>query len=465
MSIKISAIIISRNEGSQLEKCINSIQNCTDEVIVIDSSDDTSAEIISNNLGCRYYHKKISNRDIKGFADLRNFGNTISNNEWCLHIDVDEIFPESLLKNIDLIFKNIKEKDKNKEYHAYSFPRINLPFYELYPDYQTRLINKMNTEWIGKIHEKVNIFTKPYEAKHLDDYPIIHKPKNKQNKLQINKRWNNLSTEKHILICSLFRDSEKFINMFLSNLGKLIIYSNKKNIKIDLCFIEGNSTDNTHSILKSWLENTLLKNINYNFKKIDINSSLDRFTSLSILRNMLIKIGLKSYHDYILMIDSDTLPEENLLEQLIESIEINQCDVMAPLVFIENFRTYNDNYMYDTLAYIDNNNNRFDHHHPYNRELIKKDIVKMSSVGTCYLIKPNIYNINDFKDFSITKCYEESINKYPITYDSINEETNEPESEQICFFKKVKRKGYQIYVDKNIKLLHINLENLGLKWH
>ncbi len=458
--IKISAIILTKDEPNYLESCIKHIKPYVDEVIVIDSSVHNSlSEIISNDAECRYYRKKIGDENINGFSDLRNFGNAIADNDWCIHVDTDEIFPNILFDVIDNVITNNKTP-----IWAYAFPRINLPFYEGYPDYQTRLVNRVNTEWINKIHEKVDILTKPHETRQLDHYPIIHIKKSQQEKTDTNKRWLQFRSRK-VVICSLFNNSEYYIHYFLMHLKDLIEYS-EKNIgyKIDLCFIEGNSADSTYSILKDWV-NQLPYTTTYHFNKIDLPESMDRFTKLAILRNMLIKFGLRNYHDYVLMIDSDTIPQKTLLHHLIQSLEANYSDVMAPLVFIEDFRNYKDEYMYDTLAFIDSNNENFKHYYPHNTETTNKDLIKMNSVGTCYIAKSEVYNINDFKDFSITKCYTESHNKYLLSYEGMDTDTNIPTSEQVIFFKKLKQKGFQVYVDSNIKILHINLEKLGMKWH
>lgn len=453
MNTKISVVILTKDEGFNLEHCINHIQKHVDEVIVIDGGDDNLAKTISNNLSCHYYKRKINEDNIKGFGDLRNFASCVAKNEWILHIDVDEMFSDFLFSNIDTIIEQQKS-------WAYAFPRINLPFYESYPDYQVRLVNKMKTEWVNEVHEKLDILVDPVEVIYLDNYPIIHKERPLHQKIQTNKRWLSTGDRKNILICSAFKDSEKFIDRFLNNLLNLIAYSKTKH-DIELCFIEGNSTDFTALRIKNWLQ-SLPEDINYKYKNLHISSKTERFTALSIMRNMLIKIGLKNYHNYVLMIDSDTIFEPSLIEKLITSIEENQCDVIAPLVFIENFKEHSNDYFYDTLAYIDINGINFKHLYPYSKET-KTDIIKANSVGTCYLIKADIYNINDFKDFNIIKCYNESMSKPLILYEGV--EDNKPISEQISFFKKLKRKGYQIYIDKNIKILHVNLEKLGLKWH
>lgn len=460
MNTKISAIILTMDEGNTLKDCIKNIQPHSNEIIIIDSSQNTLDSIIAKDLKCKYYHREIGKNNINGFDDLRNFGNASSSNDWVLHIDVDEIFPDIFFNKIDSI---ITEQKSN----AYAFPRINLPFYELYPDYQTRLINRLKAEWTDHVHEKVDIFTDPAEIICLDNYPIIHKPKNQNDKIKVNKRWSSLNIKRNILICSLFKNSEKFMDRFLNNLLNLINYS-KTNHNIEcnteLCFIEGNSIDNTHEKLKKWLTD-LPDNINYKFKQLNLSTNIDRFTSLAILRNMLIKTGLKSYHDYILMIDSDTIFDKDILVSLVNSIEKNQCDVIAPLPFIEDYKEYKNTYFYDTLAFVDNNDINFNHFYPYSQELKMKNIIKMTSVGTCYLMKADVYNINDFSNFNITKCYRESQSKPLISYEGINNEDNKPISEQVALFKIIKKKGYQTYVDSNIKILHVNLEKIGEKWH
>jgi hypothetical protein len=475
----ISVVILCKDENYQLAKCIagNTLLKFLDNenIIVIDSSTDENLTIekkICEDLHIKFIEKKIGDNSINGISDLRNFGSYMCNTDWIFHIDVDELFSTKLFEDIR---EGIFEKEK-EEMWAYRFPRINLPFYEQYPDYQTRLINKKKCTWEGNIHELVKVLEDPFDHRILKEYPIIHKDMGYKIKLDKNIRWN---TKKNILICSLFKDSEKYINRFLTSLGHNIdyIYHNQGNnkIEIELCFIEGSSKDNTLDILKKFCRNMKEKyDIRYVIEKNDINQSIKRFDRLAILRNMLIKLGLKNKHDYVLLVDSDIIFDRDLIIKLVDSIEKNKADVVAPLITIENFRTYDNDYFYDTLANIYDNKNEnisFTHTFPYilqknletkiAKKIISGEPLDMQSVGTCYLAKSELFNLNDFQSFNIIKCYREMKNKNICSY------SGNGKSEQVRFFENLKNndKESKIILDPTIKVLHINLEKIGLQWH
>lgn len=485
----ISVVILCRNEGYELAKCItnNSLLKFlySENIVVIDSSEGENLNIekrICKDLDIKFIEKKIGDNNINGISDLRNFGSYMCNTNWIFHIDVDELFSTKLFEDIG---KGILEKEKA---WAYKFPRINLPFYEQYPDYQTRLINKQKCVWEGDIHETVKVLEDPSEHHTLKEYPIIHKDMGYKIKLDKNVRWSD--TKKNILVCSLFKDSEKYLDRFLDSLEYNIdyIYHNKGDTKsilgtgntgdtrdngnkidIELCFIEGSSKDNTWRVLKKFCENIKYKyDIEHTLEKNDINQSLERFDKLAILRNMLIKLGLKNRHDYVLFVDSDIIFDKDIIIKLVNSIEKNKADVVAPLITIEKFRTYDNDYFYDQLAYIDKNGKNFTHHFPYVpideieiKKIIYKEPIDMQSVGACYLAKSELFNLNDFQSFNVTKCYREIKNKNICIY------SGNGKSEQVRFFENLKdnNKESKIILDPGIKVLHINLENIGLKWH
>jgi hypothetical protein len=480
----IGVVILCRNEGYKLGQCIkdNLLLKFFDNknIVVIDSSEGNNLIIedqICKDFNIKFIHRKIGDKDIEGIADLRNLGSYSCPTSWIFHIDVDELFSNKLFENIDNIIKLDSEKTENKIY-AYKFPRINLPFYEQYPDYQTRLINKEKCIWEGNVHEVVKIIEEPRNYFLLREYPIIHQDTGLKSKIDKNVRWNE--NRNNILICSLFKNGEKYLDRFLNSLKNEIdniykknsINQKKSNIEIELCFIEGNSTDNTFDIIKKFCKDIKFEyEINYILEKFNLQDSLERFQKLAILRNMLIKIGLRNSHNYILMVDSDLTFNNNLIIKLVESIEKNNADVVAPLIMIEKFRTFGNDYFYDTLATLDNKGKNFDHYFPYIdkdnikgiKNLINNRPIDMNSVGTCYLIKAELYNLNDFQNFSISKCYREiqDRNKVINKYDGIKK------SEQIEFFENLKENNNQIKIilDPSIKALHINLEKIGLMWH
>jgi glycosyltransferase involved in cell wall biosynthesis len=83
-AVKLSAIIITRNEAAKIAACLDSVSFC-DERIVVDavSTDDTAQ--IAAAAGAR-----VVTREWPGFGPQKNFALAQATGEWVLSIDADE---------------------------------------------------------------------------------------------------------------------------------------------------------------------------------------------------------------------------------------------------------------------------------------------------------------------------------------------------------------------------------------
>jgi glycosyltransferase involved in cell wall biosynthesis len=109
--IKISANLVVRNEEKLIRKCLESIKDIVDEIIVIHDGEcqDSTLEI------CREYTDKIFIRDFIGVAEPhRPFGYEQTTGEWILQIDADEFLSDGLRKKIG-------ELSLNNDIVAYEF--------------------------------------------------------------------------------------------------------------------------------------------------------------------------------------------------------------------------------------------------------------------------------------------------------------------------------------------------------
>ncbi len=231
----------------------------------------------------------------------------------------------------------------------------------------------------------------------------------------------------HVLICTLFRDSEFYLDIFLGCMGKMIDHS--KEYDIDLCFIEGNSIDNTYQKLENWMRSHKYSCALY---KQDINTEMTKYERLAILRNAALDSMLKDYHDYAMMIDSDTNFTPDLLHRLVQSLERTDGAVMAPAIYVENTE-----FFHDILAFAKDGVN-FVNIYPYHEAFQQSSgIMEMDSVGDCSLVRAG----------HITR-FEGGV-----------------ESEQIGFCRNIRKKGGKVYMDKRIAVYHADLPRYGLQWH
>jgi (heptosyl)LPS beta-1,4-glucosyltransferase len=145
----ISAVIITFNEERNIERCLTSLQQVADEIIIVDSySTDRTQEI------CKSFNAKFFQRKWDDFSSAKNFGNQQASYDWILSLDADEALSDELKKNI------LEKKNKNAEGN-YKFNRLTnycgkwIRHCGWYPDTKTRLFLRTQCHWEGTIHEKL----------------------------------------------------------------------------------------------------------------------------------------------------------------------------------------------------------------------------------------------------------------------------------------------------------------------
>ncbi|MFZ4401944.1 MAG: glycosyltransferase family 2 protein [Bacteroidales bacterium] len=141
--VKISALIITYNEERNIERCINSLKDIADEIIVIDSFSTDQTEIICNRLETKFIKHKF-----EGHIQQKNWAITQASYPYILSLDADEVISESLKKSILLI--------KNNWYaDGYTFNRITsycgkwIKHGGWYPDMKLRLWDSRKGKWSG----------------------------------------------------------------------------------------------------------------------------------------------------------------------------------------------------------------------------------------------------------------------------------------------------------------------------
>ncbi len=159
--MKISAVVLTKNEEKNIERCLKLLDFC-DEIIVVDdySTDKTVEKVNKFNVGVghdrpvlKIFEKHLNN----DFAEQRNFGLSKATNEWVLSIDADEVISEELKKEIiglvptesgDISAYFLKRRDYfwNKELRFGEVKKVrNLGL--------VRLVKKNSGKWMGNVHE------------------------------------------------------------------------------------------------------------------------------------------------------------------------------------------------------------------------------------------------------------------------------------------------------------------------
>lgn len=144
--MKISAIILTRNEEEKLSNCLKHL-NFVDQIIIIDNGSSDNTLKIAKDFAALFIH--IQGTD---FAKARTIGAQKAIGEWLLYIDADEIVSEDLAREITNSLK--------KDFAAYEIRRVNYFYGQLFPvaEFIIRLIRKSNLEsWQGNLHESPNV--------------------------------------------------------------------------------------------------------------------------------------------------------------------------------------------------------------------------------------------------------------------------------------------------------------------
>lgn len=149
--IGISAIIMTYNEIRCIKRCIESIKNLVDEVIVIDTeSNDGTFELLNEIDGITVYSEKWENN----FASIRNRLISYASNEWILMIDADEyVSSHSKISKKEL--KNILKCMDVNGIMVVS-PVLNDIVNKKEYFFTSRIFKKMNTlKFYGNVHEEL----------------------------------------------------------------------------------------------------------------------------------------------------------------------------------------------------------------------------------------------------------------------------------------------------------------------
>ncbi|EKD96408.1 MAG: glycosyl transferase family 2, partial [uncultured bacterium] len=96
----ISTIIITKNCEGLVKNAIKSAKAISSEILVIDDYSVDRTAVVAKKLGARVILQAENN-----LGKRKNFGIKQAKNEWILSLDADERLSQSLIKEINTIFK------------------------------------------------------------------------------------------------------------------------------------------------------------------------------------------------------------------------------------------------------------------------------------------------------------------------------------------------------------------------
>ena len=150
--IKLSVLIITYNEEANIGRCLDSVQDIADEIVIIDSqSEDHTVEI------CLQKGAKVVQIPFENFVKQRNNANAAASYDYIFTIDADEVLSPELITAI----KALKE---NWQYDVYEINRLNnycgqwIKHCGWYPEWRPRLFDRRKVQWSGLlVHETLDL--------------------------------------------------------------------------------------------------------------------------------------------------------------------------------------------------------------------------------------------------------------------------------------------------------------------
>lgn len=159
---KISAVIITFNEEQNIRRCLESLQDISDEIVVVDSFSTDQTESICRDMKAKFFQNKF-----QGHVEQKNYALGKASYDFVLSLDADEALSDQLRDSI-LSVKN------NWNYDGYSFNRLTnycgkwIRHLGWYPDVKIRLWDRKKGCWGGtNPHDRV-IMEENSLVRHLD---------------------------------------------------------------------------------------------------------------------------------------------------------------------------------------------------------------------------------------------------------------------------------------------------------
>lgn len=149
--MKLSAVVVTFNEESNIDRCLKSL-SFADEIIIVDSNS-TDATLRT----AEKYTKKIFLRDFTDFSFIKNFGIEKASGEWILSVDADEEVTPGLKQKI------LETVHAGADTDGYGIKRGNfflgreIKHCGWGGDYQLRLFRKSAGRFQGAVHESVQV--------------------------------------------------------------------------------------------------------------------------------------------------------------------------------------------------------------------------------------------------------------------------------------------------------------------
>lgn len=168
MKISLSLAMIVRDEENNLGRCLESVKDLVDEIVIVDTgSKDTTKEIAK-----RYTDKVYDFEWIDNFSEARNYSFRQCTGTHILWLDADDIIKPEEFAKIKVL--DLSDKDMVISNYVYLFDEYGN---EISVVPRERIIRRsLNLQWVGAVHEVIPV---NFNLAYYSDFKVHHINKEK----------------------------------------------------------------------------------------------------------------------------------------------------------------------------------------------------------------------------------------------------------------------------------------------
>jgi glycosyltransferase involved in cell wall biosynthesis len=144
---RFSVCLVAQNEQENLPRCLRSVQNLADEIVVVDGGSTDRTREVALEFGSKVFTRPFTNH-----ADQKNYASSLATNDWIFLLDADEELSEELQESVR------QWKSHEPQFAVYEMSRLTwylgawIHHSRWYPDWQRRLYRRDKTAFSGAIH-------------------------------------------------------------------------------------------------------------------------------------------------------------------------------------------------------------------------------------------------------------------------------------------------------------------------
>src|SRR5215469_14393595 len=143
----LTVCLIAQNEQENLPRCLRSVREIADEIVVVDGGSTDGTVEIAREFGAIVFARPFTNH-----ADQKNFAASLASHDWIFLVDADEELSDQLKESVR------QWKANTPQFDVYEMSRLTwyigawIRHSRWYPDWQRRIYRRDKASFGGAIH-------------------------------------------------------------------------------------------------------------------------------------------------------------------------------------------------------------------------------------------------------------------------------------------------------------------------